>query len=84
VIDQITPLLDIPVTVTLDYKNNANKDKRPISKDIEGLRTATPVIDFYMVEPNANVTTTVRSGQKMDFVIDILMVKMRSPLHVEV
>ena len=82
--DQITPLLDIPVEVTVDYKNIGGTEKRPIVNNVKGIRTATPLIDFYMSEPNTTATSKIKPGQKMEFVIDILMVKMRSPLHVEV
>ena len=79
--NDVSPLQDIEAIFLLDYQNSAHKQKRTIKKIVEGLVTGTPTINYLMSEPN---TTTVRPGQKMDFTIDIILTKMRSPLEIEV
>ena len=79
--NDVSPLQDIEAIFLLDYENNDNQQKRTIRNVVDGLVTGTPTINYLMSEPN---TTTVRPGQKMDFTIEIFLVKMRSPLEIEV
>ena len=79
--NDVSPLLEIAATLYLNYQNGIGTPKRTIKQEITGLMTGTPTINYYMAEPNG---TTVAPGQKMDFMIEILMVRMRSPIQVEV
>ena len=79
--NDVSPLQDIEAIFLLDYENYSDKQKRTVKKIVEGLVTGTPTINYLMSEPN---TTTVKPGQKMDFTIDIILMKMRSPLEIEV
>jgi len=78
--NNITPLLDIPVKFFLKYENAEGKAKRPVQYELKGLITATPAISFYLKDHN----DTIRPGEKLDFIIQILLVKMASPIQVEV
>eukprot|EP00111_Clytia_hemisphaerica_P018515 TCONS_00054793-protein len=78
--DDVSPLLEIAATMYLNYKNANANPKRTMKQEITGLMTGTPTINYYIAEPNG---TTVAPGQKMDFMIEILMVRMRSPIQVE-
>lgn len=78
--DNVTPLLSVKATIQVKYQNLAGIEKRPLTTDVEDLITATPIIDFQIA---SGYNTTLSPGQKAKFTLDILLVKMNSPLEVE-
>ena len=75
----ITPLMKIPLKVTLNYAS-ATRQKRPIVHSIDGLVVATPTIRLNMI----NNVDSVTPGNVLEFNMSILLTKMRCPLQIEV
>lgn len=76
----ISPLLSVPITMELNYKNGGGVAKRPVVTTLTSITTGTPLITYEMIT-NPDVVTP---GMRRTFTITILLTKMRSPIDVEI